>query len=85
MGMDEIQKNKDKSKKQGTKGEDKFLSDFINKVIVCETMGGKTTTGILIGYDTYTIILVDMKDIKSTNPKKTMVFKHGLVSIRELE
>jgi len=45
-----------------------YLSDFMNKVVVCETMSGKTITGILTGFDKYELILVETKDIKS---KKT--------------
>jgi len=54
------------------------LSDFINKVVVCETLSGKTITGVLTGFDKFELILVELKDIKSKNPKKTVVFKHGL-------
>ncbi|MCZ7397438.1 MAG: hypothetical protein O8C59_02880 [Candidatus Methanoperedens sp.] len=64
---------------------EKYLSDFMNKVIVCETLSGKTITGILTGYDKYELILVETKDIKSKKPMKTIVYKHGLISIREME
>ncbi len=64
---------------------DKYLSDFMNKAVVCETLSGKTITGVLAGYDRYTMVLIEMKDIKSTNPMKTMIYKHGVVSIRETE
>ncbi len=47
---------------------DKYLSDFMNKVVVCETLSGKTITGVLAGYDRYTMVLIEMEDIKSTNP-----------------
>ncbi len=85
---DEIQKNKNKDKSKKfyvVKDEDKFLSEFMNKVIVCETLSGKTITGILTGHDRYTLLLIETKDIKSAKPMKTIVFKHGLFSIRELE
>ena len=62
-----------------------YLSDFMNKVVVCETVSGKTITRVLAGYDRYNILLVEIKDIKSTNPMKTMIYKHGVVSIREKE
>ena len=64
---------------------DKYLSEFVNKVIVCETLSGKTITGILSGYDKYELILVETKDIKSKKPMKTIIFKHGLISIRETD
>ncbi len=84
--MDEIQKNKDNIKKYYVmKEEDKFLPEFMNKVIVCETLSGKTITGVLTGYDKYTMLLVEAKDIKSKKPMKTIIFKHSLVSIRETE
>ncbi len=66
-------------------GSDKFLNDFVNKVVACETLSGKTITGVLIGYDTYTLLVVEPKDIKDPNPKRTVIFKHGMVSIRETE
>jgi small nuclear ribonucleoprotein (snRNP)-like protein len=75
------QKNKD----EGSQKSDKYLSDFMNKVVVCETLSGKTLTGILTGYDKYELILVETKDIKSKKPMKTIVYKHGLISIREME
>ncbi len=62
-----------------------YLSDFMNKVIVCDTLSGKTITGILTGYDKYELILVETKDIKSKKPMKIVVYKHALVSIREME
>jgi len=61
------------------------LSDFMNKVIVCESLSGNSITGVLTEYSKYELILVEMKDIKSKKPKKTVVFKHGLVSIKESE
>lgn len=67
------------------KGQSSYLNDFLNKVVVCETMNGKTITGILTGFDKYELILVETKDIKSKNPPKIIVYKHGLVSIREFE
>jgi small nuclear ribonucleoprotein (snRNP)-like protein len=75
------QRNKD----EGSQKPEKFLSDFMNKVIVCETLSGKTITGILSGYDKYELILVETKDIKSKKPMKTIIFKHGLISIREMD
>jgi len=81
MNMVERQKNKDDEPQKS----DKYLSDFINKVVVCETLSGKTITGVLTGFDKFELILVELKDIKSKNPKKTVVFKHGLVSVRETE
>jgi small nuclear ribonucleoprotein (snRNP)-like protein len=61
------------------------LTDFLNKVIVCETLSGKTISGILTSYDKYELILVETKDIKSKKPMKIVVYKHALVSIREME
>jgi len=48
-------------------------------------LSGKTITGILTGFDRYELILVETKDIKSKNPMKIVVYKHALVSIREME
>ncbi|HEY9245339.1 MAG TPA: hypothetical protein VIO11_00685 [Candidatus Methanoperedens sp.] len=62
---------------------DKYLSDFLNKIVVCETLSGKTITGILVGYNKYELVMVEAKDIKSKNPMKTVIYKHGLISIRE--
>jgi small nuclear ribonucleoprotein (snRNP)-like protein len=62
-----------------------YLSDFMNKIIVCDTLSGKTITGILTSYDKYELILVETKDIKSKKPMKIIVYKHALVSIREME
>ncbi len=70
--------------KQQNKDEE-YLSHFMNKVIVCETLSGKTITGILTGYNKYELLLVETKDIKSKKPMKTLVYKHGVVSIRETE
>lgn len=75
------QRNRD----EGPQKSEKYLSDFMNKVIVCESLSGKTITGILTGYDKYELILVETKDIKSKKPMKTIVYKHGLISIREME
>ncbi len=75
------QKNKD----DGSQKSDKYLSDLLNKVVVCETLSGKTLTGILTGYDKYELILVETKDIRSKKPMKTIIYKHGLISIREME
>lgn len=72
-------KNKDESSNKS------YLSDFMNKVVICETMSGKTITGILTGFDKYELILVETKDIKSKKPMKIIVYKHGLVSVREFE
>ncbi|MDP2841784.1 MAG: RNA chaperone Hfq [Candidatus Methanoperedens sp.] len=73
------QKNKDEWSQKS------YLSDFMNKVIVCDTLSGKTITGILTSYDKYELILVETKDIKSKKPMKIVVYKHALVSIREME
>ena len=62
-----------------------YLTDFLNKVIVCETLSGKTISGILTSYDKYELILVETKDIKSKKPMKIVVYKHALISIREME
>jgi small nuclear ribonucleoprotein (snRNP)-like protein len=62
-----------------------YLTDFLNKVIICDTLSGKTITGILTSYDKYELILVETKDIKSKKPLKIIVYKHALVSIREME
>jgi len=73
------QKNKDELSQKS------YLSDFMNKVIICDTLSGKTITGILTGFDKYELILVETKDIKSKKPMKIVVYKHALVSIREME
>ncbi len=73
------QKNKDELSQKS------YLFDFMNKVIICETLSGKTITGILTGFDKYELILVETKDIKSKKPMKIVVYKHALVSIREME
>ncbi len=62
-----------------------YLSDLINKIVVCETLSGKTITGVLTEYSKYELILIETKDIKSKKPKKIVVFKHGVVSVREME
>ena len=62
-----------------------YLSDLINKIVVCETLSGKTITGVLTEYSKYELILIETKDIKSKKPMKTVVFKHGVVSVREME
>ncbi len=79
--MNEEQKNRD----EWSQKSDKHISEFMNKIVACETFSGKTITGILTGYGKYELILVETKDIKSKKPAKTVVFKHGLVSIREME
>jgi small nuclear ribonucleoprotein (snRNP)-like protein len=79
----ENNKGKNYDKHQLKPGSDKFLNDLVNKVVACETMSGKIITGVLIGYDTYTLLVVEPKDIKNPNPKRTVIFKHGLVSICE--
>lgn len=81
MNMNGEQRNRD----EGLQKPDKYLSDFMNKVVVCETLSGKTITGILTGYDKYELLLVNVEDIKSKKPKKTIVYKHGCISIREME
>ncbi len=73
------QKNKDEWSQKS------YLSDFLNKVIICDTLSGKTITGILTSFDKYELILVETKDIKSKKPMKIIVYKHALVSIREME
>ncbi len=75
------QRNKDEVSQKS----DNYLSDFMSKVVVCETLSGKAIIGILTGYDKYTLILVETKDIKSKKPMKTVVYKHALVSIREMD
>ncbi|VVB93809.1 Uncharacterised protein [uncultured archaeon] len=65
--------------------DEEYLSNFMNKVVVCETLSGKMITGILTGYNKYELLLVEAKDIKSKKPMKTLVYKHGVVSIRETE
>ncbi len=80
MNMAGEQKYKD----EGLQKSDKYLSDFMNKVVVCEILNGKTITGILTGYCKYELILVEAKDIKSKKSVKTIVYKHGLISIREM-
>jgi len=79
--MVERQKNMDEELQKSNK----YLSDFINKVVVCETLSGKTITGVLTGFDKFELILVEVKDIKSKKPMKTVVFKHGLISVREID
>ncbi len=78
--MIEKQRNNDEESQK-----DKYLSDFINKIVVCETMSGKTITGIFTGFNKYELLLVEAKDIKSKKPIKTLIYKHGLISIREME
>ncbi len=78
-------KGKKHDKHQPKPGSDKFIDDLANKVVACETLSGKTITGVLTGYDTYTLLVVEPKDIKNPNPKGTVIFKHGLVSVRETE
>ncbi len=73
------QKNKDEMPHKS------YLTDLMNKIVICETMSGKTITGILTGFDKYELILVETKDIKSKKPMKIIVYKHGLVSVREFE
>ena len=75
----------EQNKGEGAQKSDKYLSDFMNKVVVCETLSGKTITGILTGYDKYELILVETKEIKSKKPLKTIVYKHGLISIQEMD
>ena len=79
--MVEKQRNNDEESQK----QDKYLSDFINKIVVCETVSGKTITGIFTGYNKYELLLVEAKDIKSKKPIKTLIYKHGLISIREME
>lgn len=81
MNMIDRQRNKDEEPQKS----DKYLSDFINKIVVCETLSGKAITGVLTGFDKFELILVEVKDIKSKKPMKTVVFKHGLISVREME
>ncbi len=81
MNMVGEQRNKDELLQKS----DNYLSDFMSKVVVCETLSSKAIIGILTGYDKYTLILVETKDIKSKKPRKTVVYKHALVSIREME
>ncbi len=80
MNMAEKGKSRNEASQQSG-----YLSDFINKIVVCETLSGKTLTGVLTEYSTYELVLVEVKDIKSKKPAKTVVFKHSLVSVRELE
>jgi small nuclear ribonucleoprotein (snRNP)-like protein len=80
MNMAEKGINRDEKLQQS-----EYLSDFINKIIICETLSGKTITGVLIEYSKYELILIETKDIKSKKPMKIVVFKHGVVSIRETE
>lgn len=82
--MDEKQMNLEKIKQAGMK-EDKFLPEFVNKIVVCELLGGKTITGVLTGYDKYSLMLVEAKDLKSKKPVQNMVYKHAIISIREAE
>ncbi len=75
MNMIEKQQNRD----------EEYLSYFMNKVVVCETSSGKTISGVLTGYNKYELLLVEAKDIKSKKAAKTLIYKHGLVSIKESE
>jgi len=77
--------DRQKNREEEPQKSDKYLSDFINRVVVCETLSGKTITGVLTGFDKFELILVEVKDIKSKKPMKTVVFKHGLISVREIE
>ncbi len=65
--------------------DEEYLSYFMNKVVVCETSSGKTISGVLTGYNKYELLLVEAKDIKSKKAVKTLIYKHGLVSIKESE
>ncbi len=80
--MDMAEKEKSRT---GAARKPELLSDFINKIVVCETLSGKTLTGVLTEHSTYELVLVETKDIKSKKPAGTVVFKHGLVSVREME
>jgi small nuclear ribonucleoprotein (snRNP)-like protein len=80
MNMAEKRKSRDEELQRSD-----YLSNFINKIVVCETLSEKTVTGVLTEYNRYELILVETKDIKAKKPMKTVVFKHGLVSIREAE
>ncbi len=62
-----------------------YFSDLMNKVVVCEALNGKTITGVLTGYNQYELHLIESKDIKSKTPRKTLIFKHRLVSVKEME
>jgi len=77
--------DRQKNREEEPQKSDKYLSDFINRVVVCETLSGKTITGVLTGFDKFELVLVEVKDIKSKKPMKTVVFKHGLISVREIE
>jgi len=55
------------------------------KWLFCETLSGKTITGVLTGYNKCELLLVETKDIKLKKPMKTLVYKNGVVSIRETE
>jgi small nuclear ribonucleoprotein (snRNP)-like protein len=59
MNMVERQKNKDDEPQKS----DKYLSDFINKVVVCETLSGETITGVLTGFDKFELILVSSSKV----------------------
>ncbi len=61
------------------------FADFMNKIVSCDLMTGETLSGVLVEQRQYELILIDTKDLKSKTPKKTLVFKHGVVSIREME
>jgi small nuclear ribonucleoprotein (snRNP)-like protein len=74
-----------RNKEEALQKSDNYLSDFMSKVVACETLSGKAIIGILTGYDKYTLSLVETKDIKSKKPMKTVVYKHALVSIREMD
>jgi len=50
--MVEKQRNNDEESQK----QDKYLSDFINKIVVCETMSGKTITGIFTGFNKYELL-----------------------------
>ncbi len=62
-----------------------YLHDLINKVVVCETLSGKPISGVLEGFNKYELVLIDAKNMKLKKPVRTTVYKHGLVSIKELE
>jgi small nuclear ribonucleoprotein (snRNP)-like protein len=80
--MDMVEKGKSRNE---ASQQSEYLSSLINKIVVCETLTGKTITGVLTEHNKYELILVDTKDIKSKQPKKTVVFKRSVVSVREME
>lgn len=58
--------------------EPNFLHNMLDKKVEIETLGGKTLTGILIEYNKYEV------QLKLSDDKVVLLWKHGLLSICEV-